>query len=183
ELLAKIFPAQLQLNYLAQAIKTQDYEAFIEDQKKLVTTASLKELHKIHALAIGVLNKAPVSQNKDIRRFLSIYSLGTSNTHDAIAQFALDNKIINEVNQVYHFNMDVYEAYSQMEALLGRRVLDEDEEILESDYPDMSIVDGSFDGGKIVFIKNGEVQNSTIDDLLNNTSKEKIEDTNENHEN
>lgn len=153
EILAKLFPNQLQLKYFVSSIQVKGYEAFIQNSNTLATNAPFKELQDIHRLSVVALDKAPSMQNKDIQKFLSIFSMRTGESHEVIANIAMKNNIISERDAIYHFAMDVNDAYDKMTNKIKDYNIDEIIESFNDPLDDISV----FEGGKIVIIKDGKI--------------------------
>ncbi len=171
KILNKLLSNQLQIKYFVRVIKINGYEANIENSNSLLTNAPFDELKKINQSAAQSLNFAPIMQNKDIRRFLSTFSMKTGKDHSDIARLAVDNNIISERDSIYHFSLDIDEAYNKLENKLRK------------DFPISSTMEDTvskeqfkglgFDGGKIVFIsKDGKEQDQSPYDWSENNDIE-----------
>jgi hypothetical protein len=154
ELLFKLFPTQLQLGYLARVLENHGYEVEIENNNTLVTNAKLLDLREIHELAVTSIQEAPPEQNKDIRRFLSVFAMKLQSSHELIMDLASQEGIISKKQGMYQFAMDSKDAYQKMHSIFEKApVVDLPHKV---DEPEIDLAGLGFDGGKIVFIKNGK---------------------------
>ncbi|MHA2089799.1 MAG: DUF2067 family protein [Candidatus Kariarchaeaceae archaeon] len=154
ELLFKLFPIQLQLGYLARVLENHGYETEIETNNTLVTNAKLEVLREIHELAVTSIQEAPPEQNKDIRRFLSVFAMKLQSSHEVIMDLASQEGILRKKQGMYQFAMDSKDAYQKMHSIFEQApIVDLPQEI---DEPEIDLAGLGFDGGKIVLMKNGE---------------------------
>ena len=153
-LLSKLHSPPVNLDLYASALGVYGY--FSESlNEQLVTSASLDVVTETHGKIIPLRKQIEGEFNRDIERFLIGIALELESKHlDQIVNIAIQEKIFIENQYGYQFAISPVKGRTVLLELLGIDVtFDDNIDELDSDF---SLKDFGFEGGKIVFMKNGQ---------------------------
>ncbi|MCY3411301.1 MAG: DUF2067 family protein [Candidatus Heimdallarchaeota archaeon] len=152
ELLRKMFQPHMKLSLYSRALSLYGYEVKLFEDA-LETEADYFTLKGIHNKLVDVLAEMPKTQHRDIQKFFALLVLQSEISYLELGNIAVEHGIMREIDGMYQFAMDQDLAYEKMSELMDKPIkremieIQEDEEFTMTDF---------FDGGKMIFIKNGE---------------------------
>lgn len=165
DLLNKLFQPHLKPIFFEQTIKIYGHDAEFRG-KQLVSSADYFELEEIHKKASNAMKIMQSDQDRDIQKLFALLYLDSGMDELGIADIALENNVLRLVDGQYQFAINKDLAFDRLRGLLNQPVmhptidLPEGEELSFNDF---------FDGGKIVFLKNGKELDSSTFDIVNKT--------------
>ncbi len=165
ELLSQLFKPQLQLKYFKKAIEIYGFDAKI-DENMLITNANYFEIERIHKKAAKAMREMISAQNRDIQRFFSLLYMKSNLDMFEMGNIGLENDILKMVDGKFHFAIDQEIAYKKMQELVDKPELRPTIEVPEGEEINLN---DFFEGGKIVFLKNGEELDSSPFDIVKET--------------
>lgn len=162
ELLNQFFKPQLRLIFFAKALEIYGYKSSTT-ATTLSTTANYFDLERVHAKIANAMIKMQSNQHKDIERFFTLLHLISDLEMFEMGDIAVENGLMKFVEGHYQFAVDQGLAYNKMIELLAKPEQRPEIEIPENDE---FVLDDFFDGGKIVFMKNGDELDSSPFDIV-----------------
>jgi len=154
-ILTKVFTPPVNLDLFAQAILVFGYQTVVRENR-LVTPASFEEVREIHQRIVELRNQIMDDLNRDIERFVIDLALRLDTTKvTTIIDTALDLEVIKRTDYGYQFATDPEQARAAILDELGVE-LQEAVEIDEEELDELTMEDLLFDGGKVVFMRDGK---------------------------
>jgi hypothetical protein len=154
-ILAEIFSPPLQLKYFSRAIQAMGFPSKIV-KDTIFSPASINELRKVHKIASQVIKNLLTNENKPIRYFIAVAVIKTGIDPDTLVTMALNSSILHLAKGLMEFRVNQERAYLQMNDLIQE--MDKDFKLVSIDHDkDQEFgMKELFQGGKIVFFKDGE---------------------------
>lgn len=154
-ILAELFSPPLQLKYFSKSIQAMGFQTKIV-KDTIISQATIKDLRKVHKKASQIIKNLLTKENKPIRYFIAVAAISTDIDPDTLVTMALNSSILHIANGIMEFKINQERAYLQMNDLI--REIDKDFKLISIDYDKEQEfgIKELFQGGKIVFIKDGE---------------------------
>lgn len=159
--LDQVFKPQIQIKVLHQILKLFNYESKLNDEINLIiSNAKFEEILNLHKEYFQALHNTLNNQNRDIQKFLSSLFIKYKINQEEIAKLANNIEILGMKDDSYYFKIDSNSAYDIMKEYLDD-MGKQKESMTLPDKDDFSINE-IFEGGKMVFMKNGKELNDII---------------------
>jgi len=162
QILHEVSQPPVNLDLFAAALTVFGFDSIPVDGL-LKTEAPLADVIRIHKQIIDL--RAPIlgEFNRDVERFLIIIALSLpTDDLNPIIDTAIDLGVIQETEYGYQFAVSPQEARKRVVEHLGIELAEQPE--AEEGYSDLDLSEFGFDGGKVVFYKDGkEIDPTDID--------------------
>ena len=154
-LLAEIFSPPIQLKYFAKSIQAMGFQSKIV-RDTIISSATIDDIRKVHKRASQVIKHLLLNENKPIRYFIAVAVISTDIDPDTLVTMALNSSILHIANGLMEFKINQERAYLKMNDLIQE--MDRDFRLIGIDHDKEQEfgIKELFQGGKLVFIKDGE---------------------------
>ncbi len=164
-ILAELFSPPLQLKYFSRSIHAMGFQGKIV-KDTIISSATISDMRTVHKRASQVINDLLTNENKPIRYFIAVAVISTDIDSDTLVTMALNSSILHIANGLLEFKINQERAYLQMDDLIhemdkGFKLISIDQD-KESEFGMKEL----FQGGKIVFIKDGDEYEGDPLDLI-----------------
>lgn len=154
-ILTKLFTPPVNLDLLVSALRVYGYESSTFENE-LKTEAPIEEFEQIHQQVVDLRRQILDDLNRDIERFVITVAIRTDTDQvDTIIGTAIDLELLQYTDYGLQFAAEPEQAQNQLIEHLGE-VISEPVEVDEEDMDNISMEDLLFDGGKVVFMRDGK---------------------------
>ena len=162
-MLNKFFQPHLKPSFFQQSIQIYGHDAEFKG-KYLISSANYFEIEEIHKKATTAMSIMQSGQDRDIQKLFALIYLVSGLNEFEIADIALENKILRMLDGQYQFAINKELAFEKLNDLVSQPELHPTIDIMEEEEISLNEF---FDGGKIVYMKNGEELDSSRSDIAN----------------
>ncbi len=156
----------LQKDFIFKALELSNEPSELSNHG-IKSTATFKKLSDIHKLIIQIIRQNNHRiENSGVYKFLILVQFNTGKTEFQAEKWAIDTGILHIVNGNLEFKIPLSDAYN----ILANEQKDETIKITPPSDKDMLHeigINEIFEGGKIIFLKNGEELDSSTFESFN----------------
>ncbi|MCH8908142.1 MAG: DUF2067 family protein [Candidatus Heimdallarchaeota archaeon] len=154
--LYSLFPVHLPMIFLNRLLSLSGFNSSVDENNNLTSDIEIAPLMDIYQLSVNTIATAPSGQNKDIRHFSSIFGIVTKQDQEQLLNYGSENGVLHKTNGTYQFALDVQDAYEKMSSLVMNVKLKPIINVDKDHDPEDYLNHFKFDGGKIIFTRDGE---------------------------